>query len=236
MPGLRALLLQPCTGKRITRVREGVVQALCSNMRWCTDGLEIHCWSGEIVRAAFVLDACDREVMAWAATTAGISGEIGRDLMLLSVEPRIGGYRAPHRIHWLSDNGSGYIAGDTIDFAVSLGNTATVLTKLDGGFEDYNSVHAIARRVCTSRCECVQHIYHSLPVRFNGRNSGGWMMCNSTPVFQLHVNNFPLVDFLPSIQVGSVRDQRLTFTARNAPSRHRSTVAISRQSSDKSRS
>ncbi len=87
------LLLQPCTGKRIDRVHDGVVQTLRSNMRWCSDGFEIHCWNGEIVRIALVLDTCDREVMAWVASTAGISGEMVRDLMLLSVERRFGGYR-----------------------------------------------------------------------------------------------------------------------------------------------
>jgi transposase InsO family protein len=76
--------------------------------------VEIHCWNGEIVRIAFVLDTCDREVMAWVASTAGVSGEMVRDLMLLSVERRFGGYRTPHRIQWLSDNGSGYTADDTI--------------------------------------------------------------------------------------------------------------------------
>jgi transposase InsO family protein len=115
------LLLQPCTGRRIDRVHDGVVQTLRSNMRWCSDGFEIHCWNGEIVRIAFVLDTCDREVMAWVASTAGVSGEMVRDLMLLSVERRFGGYRTPHRIQWLSDNGSGYTANDTIDFAQAVG-------------------------------------------------------------------------------------------------------------------
>ena len=115
------LLLQPCTGRRIQRVHDGVVQTLRSNTRWCSDGLEIQCWNGEIVRVAFALDTCDREAMAWAASTAGISGEMVRDMMLLSVERRFGSYKTPHRIEWLSDNGSCYIAGDTIDFALSLG-------------------------------------------------------------------------------------------------------------------
>jgi hypothetical protein len=34
----------------------------------------------------FAIDACDREVMAWLATSAGIAGEMVRDLMVACVE------------------------------------------------------------------------------------------------------------------------------------------------------
>ncbi len=42
-----------------------------SNLRWCSDGFEFACWNGELVRAAFVIDAHDREVMAWTAAVSG---------------------------------------------------------------------------------------------------------------------------------------------------------------------
>lgn len=74
-----------------------------------------------------MLDTCDREVMAWAASTAGVSGATVRALMLLSVERRFGGYRNPHRIERLSDNGSGYTADDTIDFAQAVGRALALL-------------------------------------------------------------------------------------------------------------
>jgi transposase len=34
------------------------------------DVLEISCWNGEVVRVAFAIDTCDREIIAWHATTA----------------------------------------------------------------------------------------------------------------------------------------------------------------------
>jgi transposase InsO family protein len=43
-----------------------------------------------VVRAAFALDTCDREVMAWRASTRGVTGKVIRDLMLESVEQRFG--------------------------------------------------------------------------------------------------------------------------------------------------
>jgi transposase InsO family protein len=44
-----------------------------------------------------------------------------RDMLLIAVEKRFAAYRAPHRVECLSDNGSCYIAADTIDLALGLG-------------------------------------------------------------------------------------------------------------------
>ena len=92
-----------------------------SNLRWCSDGLEFTCWNGEIVRMAFIIDAFDREIIAWAAVCgAGISGSDVRDMMLEAVEKRFGAVRAPHPVEHLSDNGSPYTAKETRDFAAAL--------------------------------------------------------------------------------------------------------------------
>jgi len=40
---------------------------MTSNRRWCSDALEFACWNGEVVRVTFVIDAHDREVIAWRA-------------------------------------------------------------------------------------------------------------------------------------------------------------------------
>jgi putative transposase len=66
------------------------VIALRSNVRSCSDHLELSCRNGEIVRVLFAIDACDREIIAWSATTAGISGEMVRNLMVACVERRFG--------------------------------------------------------------------------------------------------------------------------------------------------
>jgi len=44
-----------------------------------------------------------------------------RDLMIDCVERRFAGTKVPHPIEWLSDNGSAYIARDTLDTATALG-------------------------------------------------------------------------------------------------------------------
>ena len=120
---LHGLLLQRYTGHRIERAHDGVVRTLRSNTRWCSDGFEIACWNGEIVRVAFTLDTCDREAITWTATTAGISGEMVRDMMLVAVERRFGKCRTDQRVEFLSDNGSCYTAYETLDFAQSIGLT-----------------------------------------------------------------------------------------------------------------
>ena len=81
---------------------------------------ELACRNGEIVRVSFAIDAAIREIIAWSATTTGISGEIVRDLMVACVERRFGISKAPQAVEWWSDNGSAYIAKNTFDTATAL--------------------------------------------------------------------------------------------------------------------
>jgi putative transposase len=119
---LHGLTLEMHTARRPGRTHDGVVIALRSNVRWCSDHLEIQCRNGEVVRVLFAIDACDREIIAWSAVTgAGISGEMVRDLMIVCIERRFGTTRTPHPVEWLSDNGSAYIAAETADTAAALG-------------------------------------------------------------------------------------------------------------------
>jgi putative transposase len=115
------MLLARHTGRRSGRVHDGKVVVMRSNLRWCSDGFEITCWNGEIVRLAFIIDAHDREIIAWHAVAgAGISGSMVRDMMLEAVETRFAALQAPHALEWLTDNGSPYTAKATRDFAMAL--------------------------------------------------------------------------------------------------------------------
>jgi transposase InsO family protein len=96
------MLLQRYTGKPPGRAHDGKIITIRPNLRWTSDGFEIACWNSQVVRVAFSLDTCDREVMAWCASTGGISGEMIRDLMLESVERRFGSDGLPHPVQWLS--------------------------------------------------------------------------------------------------------------------------------------
>jgi transposase InsO family protein len=114
-------LLQPHNGRRTIRTLKGTVVAAASNQRWMSDGFEIPCWNGKVVRVAFAIDTHDRKIMAWVGTSGGgIRGEMIRDMMLDWVERRFNALRAPQPVQWLADNGSAYTAGETTDFAVAL--------------------------------------------------------------------------------------------------------------------
>ncbi|SLN32901.1 IS2 transposase TnpB [Roseivivax jejudonensis] len=116
------LLLARTHAERPERAHDGKVVTIRSNLRWCSDGFEFTCWNKEIIRGAFIIDAHDREIISWRAVAgAGISGSDIRDMMLEAVEARFGGYRAPHPVEMLSDNGSPYTAHDTRIFARQLG-------------------------------------------------------------------------------------------------------------------
>ncbi|WCK25806.1 IS3 family transposase [Agrobacterium pusense] len=122
--GNHAMLLEKHTAVRKGRIHDGKVMVMSSNLRWCSDGLEFTCWNGEVIPLAFIIDAFDREIIAWTAVAnAGISGSDVRDMMLEAVEKRFAATRAPHAIEHLSDNGSAYTARDTRLFAQALNLT-----------------------------------------------------------------------------------------------------------------
>jgi putative transposase len=119
---LHKLLLQRYTGSPPMRVHEGTIGVEHSDQRYCSDGFEIGCDNGEKVRVTFSLDCCDRQAIAFAATTAGISGELVRDVMVQTLIERFGQVpELPQPAQWLSDNGSGYIARETRAFATDIG-------------------------------------------------------------------------------------------------------------------
>lgn len=53
--------------RQSSRTHEGKVAVGHSDLRWCSDGLEIKCDSGQTVASTFAKDCCDREVIAWRA-------------------------------------------------------------------------------------------------------------------------------------------------------------------------
>jgi transposase InsO family protein len=117
----QGLLLERHTARRQGRAHDGKIMVMRSNLRWCSDGLEFSCWNGDVVRMAFIIDAFDREIIAWTAVCgAGISGSDVRDMMLDAVEKRFGTVRSPNPVEHLSDNGSPYTAKETRDFAAAL--------------------------------------------------------------------------------------------------------------------
>lgn len=101
--------------RRTGRAHTGLIQRPASNERWCSDALEIACWSGEIVQLAFSLDCHDRECLSWTAAPRDLIARDIQQVMHAAVEARFGiGHRPDAPIQFLSDNGSIYTAFDTL--------------------------------------------------------------------------------------------------------------------------
>ena len=103
------------TRRRTGRAHTGRIQRDVSNERWCSDGLEIACWNGELVQLGFALDCHDREAMATVAVPRDLRAVDIQTLMHRAVAARFGDQARPSApIQWLSDNGSIYTALDTL--------------------------------------------------------------------------------------------------------------------------
>ena len=143
----QAQLLLPKAPRRrqASRIHDGKVAVTQSDLRWCSDGLEIKCDSGQTVTLTFTKDCCDREVLAWRAWEGkGLPGEPVREMLIESVEKRFGAVEAlpaGYRLEFLSDNGGAYIAAETRAVARSLGltpvNTAVCSPQSNGMAESF---------------------------------------------------------------------------------------------------
>ncbi|HET8655021.1 MAG TPA: IS3 family transposase [Longimicrobiaceae bacterium] len=118
---LHSLQIPPKVRRRTGRAHTGKIATEQSNVRWCSDALEIACWNGEKVQVGFALDCCDREALAWVAAPRDLTGEDIRLLMSRAVEQRFPTGRTETAVQWLSDNGSIYTALETQIHAERLG-------------------------------------------------------------------------------------------------------------------
>lgn len=117
------LLLPKCVSPKPKRPHLGQVITIRSNVRYCSDILEIRCWNGEKVFVAFSLDCHDRESMSFVAEKRPLfHGDIIR-LMDQTVTHRFGEFieKLPHPIQWLTDQGPQYKAIQTINYGNSWG-------------------------------------------------------------------------------------------------------------------
>lgn len=119
------LLLKAPRRRQSSRPHEGKVAVAHSDVRWCSDGFEIKCDSGQTVTATFTKDCCDREILAFRAWEGkGLPGEPVREMLIEAVEKRFGdidGIPATHTLEFLSDNGGAYIAAETRQIVRQLG-------------------------------------------------------------------------------------------------------------------
>ena len=109
--------------RRRDRPHTGIIQMPASNQRWCSDGFNIRCWNGDLVRVAFALDCHDREALEHVAAARDLNGQDIRLLLDKALWARFGErvLKTPIEIQWLSDNGGPYTSLETVTYAAELG-------------------------------------------------------------------------------------------------------------------
>ena len=109
--------------EKLEKVHDGKIITLRSDLRYCSDIFEIHCWNGEEVHVAFSLDCHDRENMAFVARPHDLSRHEIMELMDKTVVHRFGPSmeKLPHPIEWLTGNGGQYTARETKDYGKEWG-------------------------------------------------------------------------------------------------------------------
>lgn len=119
------LLMRSPRRRRSEHRHTGRVAVPRSDTRWCSDGFEIKCDSGETVTSTFIKDCADRQAIAWRAWAGkGLPAAPVQAMLVEAVERRFGsveGIPAEHRLELLTDNGSAYIADATRQLARALG-------------------------------------------------------------------------------------------------------------------
>ena len=159
---------------RPVKNHDGKVMTLKSNMRWCSDVFSIQCWNADQVHVTFSQDCHDREIICWIASSKGIDRLMIQDLMAESIEKRFGKVpRVPHPLQWLSDNGSPYVARDTVAFGRSLG--LTLCTTAPRSPESNGMAEAFVKTfkrdyVTFGNLESAQVVLEQLPEWFEGYN------------------------------------------------------------------
>jgi len=116
------LLLPKHSGFKPENKHEGKVITLHSNTRWCSDSLQIRCWDGKKIDMSFVMDTCDREILAYVATTGYLKSLDIQNMLVMAFERRFKNQiQSPRQLEWLTDNGGIFTAEETKNIARSLG-------------------------------------------------------------------------------------------------------------------
>jgi len=108
-------------GPKPTRTHDGKIVTLTSDVRYASDIFHLSCWNGDLVRVAFVIDCCNREIIAAYASRNGLTGEEVWNLILKSVESGSEGIKKLSKsFQWLSASGPQYTSRQKVEFGREL--------------------------------------------------------------------------------------------------------------------
>ena len=143
----------------------GQIITASSNVRWCSDCFEIHCFNGEKVYVSFILDCHDRQCIASTGQYRPLLKRDVQEMMIKAIDDRFNTNKVPRQIEFLTDRGSIYRAKETVYLARYLGLkscfTAPHSPQSNGMAEAF--VRTIKRDyVYTSDCDCAGNVLKML--------------------------------------------------------------------------
>ena len=103
------LLIKRGRKRGANRPHTGTISVDTSNTRWASDITSIKCWNGQKLRFSYILDCCDRSIIAWKAGLHMQACDI--ELMLQEALFNRFGAQLPNKnsLQFLHDNGPEYI-------------------------------------------------------------------------------------------------------------------------------
>jgi len=128
--------------KRQSRMHTGKISVGKSNMRWCSDITSIKAWDKTKGRFAYIIDCCDRSVIAWRFSKHLQASDI-EQMMQEAIFKRFGG-KSPKALglQFLHDNGPEYIEKQLkkslAEWDVEDCNTPTYSPQSNGMSESFN--------------------------------------------------------------------------------------------------
>lgn len=136
------LLIKTNRARGTQRNHTGQISVTNPNTRWASDITSIKCWNGQKIRFTYILDCCDRSIIAWKAGIHMQACDI--ELMLQEALFNRFGDDLPKKgtLQFLHDNGPEYIEKKLVrsinDWNVENCSTPTYSPQSNGMCESFN--------------------------------------------------------------------------------------------------
>ena len=136
------LLIKQNRTRGSNRLHTGQIAVSEPNTRWASDITSIKCWNGQKLRFTYILDCCDRSIIAWKADIRMQACDI--EIMLQEALFKRFGEGLPKKgtLQFLHDNGPEYIekrlAKSITEWNIMNCNTPTYSPQSNGMCEAFN--------------------------------------------------------------------------------------------------
>jgi len=103
------LLIEKGRKRGASRPHTGRIEVTKSNTRWASDITSIKCWNGQTLRFTYILDCCDRSIIAWKAGLTMQACDIELMMQEALIERFGNVFLENQKLEFLHDNGPEYI-------------------------------------------------------------------------------------------------------------------------------